>query len=178
MSWQEAEMSPAKVLAEMQKGKAEIDALVGGLDEGTLDGPRMYGELTIKDVMAHLSGWVALEATWLEGSVKGEQIVRFAPGFELNEDKSNARELEDGLNAEIYRQNKDKPAREVVDGFHAAHDRLVRLVGGMSERDLMEPGRFEWWQDEPIWTSIAGNTYEHYREHAELIRQGLESARS
>lgn len=177
MSWQEVEMSPGKLLAEMQMAKAEIDGLVGGLDDATMEGPLMYGDLTIKDVLAHLACWVDLEANWLEGSIKGEPVVRFAPGFELGDDVDH-RALVDAINERAYQENKDKPVLEVRSGFHAAHDRLVLIVGGMSERDLLDPERFDWLRGEPIWTSIAENTYEHYHEHADLIRQGLQQVRS
>ena len=177
MRWQDVEMTPTKLLAEMQLAKAELDGLVGGLDDATMEGPSMYEDLNIKDVLAHIACWVDLEATWLEGSLKGEPIIRFAPGFELSEDADH-RALVDGINDKAYQENKDKPLLEITSGFHAAHDRLVKIVGGMSERDLLDPDRFDWSRGEPVWTSIAENSYEHYREHADLIRQGLQQARS
>ena len=48
------------------------------------------------------------------------------------------------------------------------HQILARLEK-WSEKDLFEPKRFKWMKGEPFERYIAGDSYEHYVEHAEHI---------
>ena len=48
----------------------------------------------------------------------------------------------------------------------------IRLLGRLenwSEADLFEPERFKWMKGEPFERYLAGDSYEHYVEHAEQI---------
>jgi hypothetical protein len=40
------------------------------------------------------------------------------------------------------------------------------LIEGAAEEDLFDPKRFGWTNGQPFADWIAGDTYEHYQEHA------------
>ncbi len=47
---------------------------------------------------------------------------------------------------------------------------LTAFSQALSEEDFTDPYRFPWTGDEGIITSIAANSFWHYRKHAEQIR--------
>ena len=163
-------MDKAQVLREIAGAHAEMERLLAPLSEEQMTRPGVYGDLSVKDVLAHIAAWERLDAGWIAASFRGETPVRFAPGFELG---SGDDEVLNRLNEHIFQKHKDKPLPEVLDDFRAAHARMLETVSAMSESDLTDPHRFDWWDGEPIWTSIADNSYEHEREHIELIREWL-----
>lgn len=164
-------MPKPQLLSQMREAYAEIELLLASLSPAQMTGPSVYDQLTVKDVLAHLASWLRLEADWLETSLRGEPVQRFAPGYE--EDGVNSEANMHRLNEHLYEEHKDRPLEAVLGDFHAAYRRLVAIVESMPEADLNDPQRFAWWSHGPIWRSIAANSYEHFQEHAELIRTGL-----
>ena len=83
----------------------------------------------------------------------------------------------DALNAQFYQENKSLPLDEVLSDFRTTYQQILNIVQAMPEEDLISPHRFAWSQGEPLWQSIAGDTYEHYQEHIEQIQQWLASTK-
>ena len=164
-------MDQARLIRAIDDEQAALDELLAKLDEQQMTQPGVYGELSIKDVLAHIVAWERMEHEWLQASLRGETVIRFAPGYELGTD--DAERQVDRLNERIYQENKDKTVQAVLGELGAAQQQIVQTVQALSDDDLNDPQRFDWWEGEPIWTSIAGNTYEHVREHRELIEAWL-----
>jgi hypothetical protein len=164
-------MDKARLLELMQSEFAALEAVLGRLDAAQLTQPGVYGELSVKDVLAHLAAWQGIEIGWLRASARGEPVVRYARGYEVGE--ANAAAVTDQLNAHFFAQYKETPLGEVLDDLRATHSSLMDAVTELSDEELRDPHRFAWWDGEPIWTSIAGNSYEHVREHRALIEQWL-----
>ncbi len=167
MSWQDEPMDKARLLAHMQQEHAALEALLNTLDAARVTQPGVYGALSVKDVLAHIAAWQGMEVGWLQTSLRGEPVVRFAPGYELTNDDGDA--VTDRLNAHVFEENRDKPFATVLAALRTGHTGLIEVVQTMTEDDLRAAQRFDWWDGEPIWTSIAGNSYEHVREHRALI---------
>jgi hypothetical protein len=81
----------------------------------------------------------------------------------------------DALNAQFYQENKSRPLNEVLTDFHTSYQHIMNFVQAMPEEDLISPNRFAWSKGEPLWQAIAGDTYEHYREHKAQIQEWLAS---
>ncbi len=164
-------MRKAELLDNTSRERDAMEALLTSLDETTLETPGVYDELSVKDVIARLAAWASMQAGWLETALRGEEVKRFAPGFLI--EPGRGEEVMDRLNSHMFAESRQRGATEVLAGFREAHDRLVAVVSAMSEDDLIDPDRFDWWRGEPVWTSIAGNSYEHYAEHRALIEDWL-----
>jgi hypothetical protein len=164
-------MDKARLLALMQSEFEALEAVLTTLDEARRTQPGVYGELSVKDVLAHIAAWQGLEVGWLRASLRGAPVVRYARDFEVRE--TNGEAVTDQLNAHIVAENRDKSWDEVLDDLQATHTGLMEIVATMSNEDLNDPHRFPWWDGESIWTSIAGNSYEHVREHRALIESWL-----
>jgi hypothetical protein len=166
-------MEKDRLLQLMAQEHARMEQLLATLSEEQMTRPRVYDELSAKDVLAHIAAWGRMQADWIGRSMRGEQVVRYSPDFRLTGDDARDEQVMDSLNEKVFRENKDKPLPEVLADFRAAHSELVQTVLGMSDEELNDPNRFEWWPGDPVWHNIAGNSYEHYKEHRELIEDWL-----
>ncbi len=171
MRGQDEPMDKARLRGLMQQEHAALEALLTRLDTAQMTQPGVYGELAVKDVLAHIAAWQGMEVSWLHTSLRGVPVVRYASGYELADDDGDV--VTDRLNAHIFAENRDKPVAAGLDDLRTTHTDLLALVQTLSDDDLQSPQRFDWWDGEPIWTSIAGNSYEHVREHRILIESWL-----
>jgi hypothetical protein len=81
----------------------------------------------------------------------------------------------DGLNRQTYLSNKDRPLSEVLSDFHASYQSSLAAVQALTEEDLLDPQRFAWRQGDPMWRMVAANTWWHYGEHSQQIRDWLKT---
>ena len=66
---------------------------------------------------------------------------------------------------------RDRPLDEVLAEFRQTFDNLLTVVKNMPQEDLNAPDRFPGTSSERLpWQSIAIHSYEHDREHIDLIR--------
>ena len=165
-------MNKTKLLKLMTTTYNDLERLLAKLDEATIAQARVVEEQTVKDLLAHIAAWAQLEIGWIKTALRGETVIRFAPSFEIGQGDDNETIMH-RLNAHIYDQNKSKPLPEVLADFRKAHHDMITLVESLSAEDLFDPGRFAWWPDEPVWPTIAGNSYEHYQEHHDEIEDWL-----
>jgi hypothetical protein len=171
-----AGMKKSELLAKMMDADSNLVALFESMTDGQISTSGIYGGLSPKDVLAHIAAWQQLENNWLRDSISGRGTVRYMPGFEVNSGMSDQEygAVMDSLNAYVFEENKDRPYFEVIEDYRRTYRELVATVQNMPEEDLNEPGRFKWWGDEPVWTSVASNSYEHVEEHVGLIQRWLE----
>ncbi len=160
-------MDNASLLHEVTAAHAELERRLATLTEGQITRSRVHGEMSVKDVLAHLAAWERMDAGWINASLRGETVVRYAPGFELAGAAHD--QLLDRLNQHIYQQNKDRPLPEVLDDLRTAQAEILSTVRSLSNDDITDPHRFDWWDGEPVSTSVAGNSPDHYHEHLTLI---------
>ena len=123
---------------------------------------------SIKDILAHISSWHHRLYQLLDAALYNQEPAISGP--------ENIEEL-DALNAQFYHENKSLPLDEVLADFRNTYQHILSIVQAMPEEDLLNPHRFSWSQGEPLWKSIAGDTYEHYQEHILQIQQWLASTK-
>jgi hypothetical protein len=154
----------ASVLREMSTSYAALEAILTSLDkvqyftEGVIQG------WSIKDILAHISSWHHRLLKYLEAAVQDEEPPISGP---------DNLEGMDALNDQFYQENKSLPLDDVLSDFRNTYQQILSIVQTMPEEALLNPQRFSWSQGEPLWKSIAGDTYEHYQEHSEQIQEWL-----
>lgn len=119
-----------------------IDALDGIPDERMVE-PGVTGDWSVKDLLGHVAFWESRTIAHLEREERGEP----------HPDGGGA-DFEP-INQEQHRLRANQPLAGARDELQATHARLVALLGRVPVSD---PG------------DIAGNTWDHYDEHAENIR--------
>jgi hypothetical protein len=116
---------------------------------------------SVKDIVAHVA-WSEMEII----PVFRDHVMAGSELWNLDQDARNAA---------VYEMNRERPLQEILAEERQAYRELLPALEALSEGDLYDPTRYRNmpsdWQP---WILIPGNTYKHYREHAEMIRAWLE----
>src|SRR6476620_3288020 len=97
-------MDKAQVLKEIRDRHAELSALLDEMDGGQMTERGVYGELSVKDVLAHIVAWERMMMRWLADSQRGATPDRFAPGFIVKQGDPDevVEDVIDRLNAKVF----------------------------------------------------------------------------
>lgn len=112
---------------------------------------KVVGDWTVRDVLAHSTGWVQL-LLWM-----------------LDREHPDARSDHTGVddfNRRMAEAAAGRPLREVRDEFERVSDAAIALVAGLSEEELARTGRFEWDATLTLARAVEENMYGHFDEHA------------
>lgn len=159
----------AELLALVRSERESFERVLARLDPQELVAPVLEGRRSVKDVLAHLTGWEQKMLRWLEDSYAGRRPDRPAP----DEDWPDL----DQVNEQIFRDHQGEPLPQALKDFAASHQQVVARVEAMTDADLFDGKRFAWRKGDPIWHLVAANTYLHYREHREQIEAWLDQNR-
>jgi hypothetical protein len=154
----------AELLANIQAGYDQLEALLASLSEEQMMRPGVNGSWSVKDNLAHLSVWQTYQAARQEGVLDGIEPPDPAPGCKT----------EDEENEFYYQQYKDRPLAEVLAEFRASYQRVLAATRALSWEALNDP--FPWAGNDapPVGAYTMGNTYGHYELHREMIENWLE----
>ena len=154
----------AELLAIIQAGYDQFEALLASLHVEQMTIPGVNGSWSVKDNLAHLSAWQNYQATRLQGVLDGAEPPDPAPGCET----------EDEINEYYYQRHKDQLLAEVLADFRDSYQRVLAATQALSWETLNEPFP---WADNGILLGgyTLGNTVGHYELHGELIQRWLES---
>jgi hypothetical protein len=156
-----AMMDKATFLQTLRAGRERLDMLLARVDAARMDQPGVSGEMSVKDIIAHIA--------WYERETVGLLNARALVGSELWYRPLNER------NAAILEANRERPLSEVQAEARRAFEQLVQAVQSLSEEELNDSSRFEGMPPEWVpWKAIASNTYEHYPQHIPDIEAWLE----
>jgi len=163
-----------ELLANVRRLRDEIDRVVAKAGEERAVQPGSFEHLSLKDVIAHLTGWRLMTAARLEAGLRHEEPIEPWPDTLSEEDDAGT----DAINAWFYEQNKDKSLDQVMQESRDTFDRVERAIAEMPEDDLFTPGRFEWltWTtEEGLGPAVVRGSWGHYyEEHEPQIRAWLE----
>ena len=161
-------MNKTDVLETIQSAHTSLEELLAPLSERQLCTATLEGQRSIKDILAHIAAWERLCADSIAELVHGE-----LPSLPAEDD--------DTRNEQILLENRDRSLHEVQGDFRDAYQQLLRQVGvlfqTLPEEDLNDPHRFPWLEGHSLLAFIAGNSYDHYGEHAEQIRTWLHASK-
>jgi uncharacterized protein (TIGR03083 family) len=151
--------SRAEMMRRLGEGWSEIVSLVGSLAEDELEQPGVAGDWSVKDLLGHMAFWAEKAAgdLGLLATGRGETIE--TPGGEQAADEWNDRE---------YRARKDRPLADVRAEWSRSFEDARRALEAAPEELV--------WQEVKGWPQAVRfreDTYNHYREHAEQIREWI-----
>lgn len=149
----------------IQQGYGQLMELVSSLSEELATTPGVNGTWSVKDNLAHLAVWQNYLLEGLQALRSGKKPSGFGPDLKT----------EDEENEHFYQKNKNRPLNEILADLQEGYQGINSALEGLSEQTLNEP--FPWRKEEnAVWESIAGNTYEHYEEHRANVLHWLASA--
>src|SRR6266705_4461718 len=133
-------ISKKQLLAELQSEQAAWLAWLDEIGEENMTQPEVAGGWSIKDIVAHLTGWRRRSVRRFQALLKHEPD--FSPPWppELRED--------DEINAWIYEANRNRPLADVLSDSREVFQQLVETLDAISRDELQDPQRFEWLEGE------------------------------
>lgn len=142
----------ADLIARVRASHTQLERALAALDPAQLEAEGTVGGWSVKATLGHITWWeqVALHA------LTGEPDEDILPGEEWDIDRANAR---------LFERNRSRPLGDVLADFERSSIALLRAVEAMPAARLDEPSPY----GGPLADLIAGNTYEHYDEHASAI---------
>ena len=142
----------ASVAERMRAEHARLETLLASFSDEELVQPGRFGEWSAKDMLAHITFWEQRLIAYVNGAK--ESLVQ------PDEDESVAI---DRINAGVLAANRDRPLAEVRAAFEHTYQEALELAESLSAEDLA---------DEVLYNLLAGDTFEHYREHVEMLENG------
>jgi hypothetical protein len=77
----------------------------------------------------------------------------------------------DRLNEQWYREMKDRPFEQVWDDLDSSYHQLLARLDSWTDEMLFNARKFKWMKGDPFERHVAGDSYEHYAEHAAQIEE-------
>jgi hypothetical protein len=155
----------AELVQTMQTSYTAFEQLLTTLDETQLTTPGVNGDWSVKDILAHIAAWHTHCALSLEAVGRGEEPD--------DSQLVNSEEEMHRFNADTFAAKRAVPLDQIWHDLRTSYQRLQTVVEALNESDLFEPQRFAWLEGHPLWRMVAGDTFEHYPEHALMIEEWL-----
>jgi hypothetical protein len=150
-------MNKSELLNGLQEEYQQWKALLDQIDPARMDQPGVTGHWSIKDIVAHLSGWRRRTVARLQAAQRREPEPPPPWPAHLQTD--------DEINAWIYETNHERPVREVLDESHQVFQQLLAAMEGLPDEVIMDPGRhLPWLEGQPL---SAGQFFAHFHEEHE-----------
>jgi hypothetical protein len=159
----DARLDKSALLANIRASYDRFQARLAPLSEAQLTTPGAIGTWSIKDLVAHLTGWHEIGVERYQAVAEGREIP--------DEPEDDV----DQVNAALIAPYSDQSLAQVLAAFRALSRQVTTIIESLSEADLFEEGRFSWMEGHALWEGIANNTFAHYDEHGPMIQAWIDS---
>jgi hypothetical protein len=149
-------ISKTQFLSELQDEQAAWEALLSAIDDARMTEPGVAGEWSIKDIIAHLTGWRKRTVSRLQARLRHQPVP--APPWPSH------LQTDDEINAWIVASNRDRPLSAILQEDHAVFEQLVDTLNAFPEAALMDPQSFGWLEDQPLNGAVF---FAHFHEEHE-----------
>ena len=141
---------------------AAFERELSALDGGALTDPALPGGWSAKDVLAHLALWQEILLDWLAARERGEPVIELAPGYPWGEF--------DRVNADAHETRKAWTVEQAERAFRESTASMLAALDTLDDDALNEawPRR-----NARVWQWFEWNTYHHYDEHTEMLRDAF-----
>lgn len=162
------------LLENIGRHRAELEEVIRSLSNDQLVAAPAGG-WSIRDHLAHITAWEQSAIALLNRRPRHE-------GLGVSQATYQGHDV-DAVNNEIYSKHSQRPVEDVLAEFRQSFQELLAVLQRMSDEDLRKPYS-HYLPDEPgeetgapVLEWVAGNTYHHYVEHMEVIRELADLAR-
>ncbi len=158
-------MTSARLAAILQAERDRWNTLLAEVGVDRMETPGVAGAWSVKQLVAHL--------TWYERQVvEGAQQVLGAGRFTRNRSGLAGLTMDD-RNDRIAAESASRSADDVLAEADQVFAQLLAFINICPQDILNDPQRLGLPDDIPPWMRVANNSYAHYREHAQAIRDWL-----
>ncbi len=152
-------MDRSTLLVKMQEAHAVLEAALAAVDAERMVEPGVTDAWSVRDLLNHLCFWEQ-RTLWQLGLPAAEQP---APLTEAELHRLNAESAADG---------RGRTPSEALAAHRQAYAELLATVSALGDDELNDTARLGA-VGHTVWEQIAGDSYEHYEEHAAEIRTWL-----
>jgi hypothetical protein len=123
-------MKKSELLTWLQAAYQQWEALLDQIGLERMDQPGVNGQWSIKDLVAHLTGWQPRLIARIQAAQRGEPEP--PPPWPAH------LQGEDEINAWIYESNRGRPVREVLDASQQSFQQLLAVIEGLPDDVVIE----------------------------------------
>ncbi len=160
------DMKKSELLDRLQQAYQQWEEFIGQVSPTRMDQPGVNGDWSMKDMIAHLTGWNRWLVIRLQAALRGEPEIPYWPAH---------LRAEDDINAWIYEANRNRSVDEVLDETRQIFQQLFAVVEGLPDQvriERVEPAYYLVWVGDKRFP--AGEFFDHYRdEHEPDVRAWL-----
>lgn len=136
-------MTKSELLQWLQKENQQWTALLDQIGPARMEQPGVNGEWSMKDIIAHLTGWNIALVARLKAALQGqpEPPPPWPPSLQAD----------DEINAWIYQSNRRRPLSEILDEMHQNYTQLLAAVETLPDDvriEQVEPAHQIVWVDD------------------------------
>jgi len=124
-------MKKSELLNWLQEEYQQWEAFLNQIDPARMDQPGVNGDWSIKDIVAHLTGWQPRLIAHLQAAQRNEPEP--LPPWPVH------LQTEDEINAWIYESNHGRSVGEVLEESHHVFQQLLAVIEGLPDDILIEP---------------------------------------
>jgi Protein of unknown function (DUF1706) len=145
-----------KLVKQLDKAWATFKESYAGLSESQLTQPGVTGNWSVKDIIAHVTGWEEEALKHLPLIIEGGRPPRYSTKYGGI----------DAFNAQMTEQRQGFLLSKVLRQMDETHRRLVTYVQSLPEQQFTRETR--------VRRRLRLDTYSHYPKHAKAIREWRE----
>ena len=159
-------MTADEVRARIRDKRQELVDLIASIAPADLEQPGLDGGWAIKDHLVHIGAW----EHWLQALFERRNLLEAmgAGGAGRNVDE---------INAVVYEKHRHDPVKNALAYFSDSHQQLMQVLDRQTTEDFEKPYNVFFPPAEgeaasqPVLDAVAANTYDHYAEHIDWIKQ-------
>lgn len=153
-------ISNAELIEKINFEKKAIEMILSKYTEDEIKNCKVCEDISIKDIVAHITEWNDLVLQCYEigksGEVPSELLEKL---YENKENKTHT----------IFNRYKQYDYDYIIENFDKYHERVLNMINTISEENLNKTGLFPWMKDWTLADWIIGNVVNHYRDGRKII---------
>jgi hypothetical protein len=150
-------MNKSEFLNGLREEYQQWEALLNQIGEERMDQSGVAADWSIKDIVAHLTGWRRRTVARLQAAQRGEgEPPSYWPAH---------LQTDDDINAWIYESNHGRSVREVLSESQQVFQQMFAAIEGLPDEVLSDPARYlPWLEAQSI---KPGDFFGHFHEEHE-----------
>jgi len=162
-------MEKSELLTWLQEEYQQWQALLDQIGPERMEQPGVAAHWSIKDIIAHLTGWNRHLVARLQAAQQGHPQPPPPWPAHLQD--------EDEINTWIYETNRERPVREILDETHQLFQQLLTVIKSLPDEvqidHIEQKFHLVWVGDERF---LVGEFFDHFHDdHEPDIRAWLEA---
>ncbi|MGI8588840.1 MAG: ClbS/DfsB family four-helix bundle protein [Chloroflexia bacterium] len=156
-------MDKDELLEKLAREHAQLEEAIAQLSEEQMTAPGVYGEWSVRDILAHLTVWDVRGSGWIRTAASGAMPEIPGPGLTWKDAER--------LNEETYQENRARPLADVLADYRDGYARMLTQLRALTDEDWAKPYRKKSIGQPNEVATLAGWRYGHLSGHSKPIHE-------